>query len=580
MLQYIFASLVVNALAQCGPDGTRPYPPGMSDCPTSEMAHGMTPHTAGTLGDNIDYTDGNPHPISSLGNVAITSVAGNDYYTGTAIPIHESVYSPFENGFSSSQTVQRTILEELGCVFDGEGKMNGEYLEIPAGIDTRTAEKIIAFQCNATIPRVENGVYISLLDSCGGHTNEYHFHEKLSCLYPLSGDHSIKVADALDGKSVYGRYEDFSQELLPTLDACNGHFGPVPDSVGSPYHYHITSEAPFVVGCYGPSASGELVTTEVCRNISKTCGDNDNIIITTAEGRFNYDPFCPCYYSAGDEGQVTGTNTFQSCTEAYKVCDDNSIVRTALPNCIFEVCGATTETPLSSCYVGVRSVENNVECSDSTRNCYPGCTPKQNGLCPILRRDSDPEFWDFNEDVLFNIAQDPANCLPLRTPYLNLCYEGVQTTENLAQCSSSTNPCYPGCWEKTNGTCPVVSSQNNYDWFNTPSVQFTLQKHILQDVTRCLPLYSLNSSMLEYFETGGTITIQNVEDTTTTSDDNKLSTTSLLGIVLGGIFILAVVGLIAYGNMTRAATEFKKSGSQLKTKNNWGTGVRMRGVAV
>lgn len=47
----------------------------------------------------------------------------------------------------------------------------------------------------------------------------------------------------------------------PKLDACNGHWGPVPAStlygVDIPasdcvYHYHTSVDAPFTVGCFGP----------------------------------------------------------------------------------------------------------------------------------------------------------------------------------------------------------------------------------------------------------------------------------------------------------------------------------------
>ena len=51
------------------------------------------------------------------------------------------------------------------------------------GIDTYTAEQMVAHQCSVTLPRIEGDAYISLIDECGGHTNEYHFHERLKCLY-------------------------------------------------------------------------------------------------------------------------------------------------------------------------------------------------------------------------------------------------------------------------------------------------------------------------------------------------------------------------------------------------------------
>ena len=86
--------------------------------------------------------------------------------------------------------------------------------------------------------------------SCGGHTAEYHFHERLSCLYDESpvdeslAGHSAEVgettvADAGGAlQKVYGKWEDFSAGLYPVLDACGGHFGPTPDAPGaSTYHY-------------------------------------------------------------------------------------------------------------------------------------------------------------------------------------------------------------------------------------------------------------------------------------------------------------------------------------------------------
>jgi hypothetical protein len=39
-----------------------------------------------------------------------------------------------------------------------------------AGIDTQTAEQMIAHQCGVTLPRGAGSNYISLLDECGGHT--------------------------------------------------------------------------------------------------------------------------------------------------------------------------------------------------------------------------------------------------------------------------------------------------------------------------------------------------------------------------------------------------------------------------
>jgi hypothetical protein len=83
----------------------------------------------------------------------------------------------------------------------------------------------VAHQCSISLPRCSSGAaldlsnlqlnacpaadsYISLLDECGGHTNEYHFHERLDCLYDATAaGHSPKIGTAMDGKGIYGKWE-------------------------------------------------------------------------------------------------------------------------------------------------------------------------------------------------------------------------------------------------------------------------------------------------------------------------------------------------------------------------------------
>jgi len=155
---------------------------------------------------------------------------------------------------------------------------------------------------------VEGDQYISLLDECGGHTNEYHFHERLTCLYSHTGTgaHSTRVGVGMDGQYIYGKWEDEASSQLPLLDACGGHFGPTPeDESANVYHYHVQDVAPFTFGCYGPilddeSGKQKLVALAECRDLYDSCGDGDSESITTNEkGTFQYDPFCPCYDANG-----------------------------------------------------------------------------------------------------------------------------------------------------------------------------------------------------------------------------------------------------------------------------------------
>ena len=173
-----------------------------------------------------------------LGVVGLTTAAGVDLYTSEMFFAGEIIYGPFENGkmhsalfsriflsqvlslpletnqglfhppplFSptarlfegfdgSSSAVQRSILQGLGC-----SAVKAASLVVPGGIDTATAEAMMALACGVELPRVDaaTGSWIGLVDSCGGHSSAYHFHERLSCLYaqdPGTG-HSAQVGAA------------------------------------------------------------------------------------------------------------------------------------------------------------------------------------------------------------------------------------------------------------------------------------------------------------------------------------------------------------------------------------------------
>ena len=148
--------------------------------------------------------------------------------------------------------------------------------------------------------------YFGIVGPCGGHTSDYHFHRGFSCLYAESGGHSTKVGDVAS-HAIYGKWEDYSLKRLPLLDACGAHIGPTPESSTPVYHYHVQDQAPFTVGCHGPSQSGGLVSVAVCRSLYSDC-DNDGgsgTTISTKTGNVQYDRFCPCFDATGSN---MGTN--------------------------------------------------------------------------------------------------------------------------------------------------------------------------------------------------------------------------------------------------------------------------------
>ena len=205
-------------------------------------------------------------------------------------PVGENIYGPFEAGFSSAQD---SILSGLGCA-TGKGYLDG-------GIDTGTSASIVARDCIGETGSLTSG----LVDSCGGHTQEYHFHQSLSCCTATDGSdgHSGQVGKALDGRFLYGKNEMTGSP--PNLDACGGHWGTTPD--GYSYHYHVQEKAPFTIGCYGPNDDNSVVTLAQCRALYSGCSATPNTYSvqtgstwpTTADGTVSYALWCPCYDAAG-----------------------------------------------------------------------------------------------------------------------------------------------------------------------------------------------------------------------------------------------------------------------------------------
>jgi hypothetical protein len=158
---------------------------------------------------------------------------------GYTISGGEAIYGPMDAGFTLGQV---TTTSCGSC---------------PAGTDTRFCAAYIERACGTAALRGNTSASMHmLLSDCGGHAG-YHNHESLSCEYTAAAaGHSGLVAVLLDGRGVYGQYE--STGVRPTdLDACGGHMGPTPaTTVGADtYHYHMTTEAPFVAGCFGPVTS-------------------------------------------------------------------------------------------------------------------------------------------------------------------------------------------------------------------------------------------------------------------------------------------------------------------------------------
>jgi hypothetical protein len=111
-----------------------------------------------------------------------------------------------------------------------------------------------------------DAVAYELQDTCQGHperTGTYHYHSFSSCINDSTSTHSPLVGYALDGFGIYGIHGENGQELSSDdLDECHGHTHVIQwdGKNASMFHYHMTADYPYSIGCFrGKAAAMQVV---------------------------------------------------------------------------------------------------------------------------------------------------------------------------------------------------------------------------------------------------------------------------------------------------------------------------------
>lgn len=96
-----------------------------------------------------------------------------------------------------------------------------------------------------------------VLDRCGGRpsiTGEYHYYGESECLFDAyyEGAPSTLLGYALDGFGIFANEENEKALTNANLDVCHGHTHEIPwdGHMVSMFHYHMTDEFPYTVGCF------------------------------------------------------------------------------------------------------------------------------------------------------------------------------------------------------------------------------------------------------------------------------------------------------------------------------------------
>lgn len=195
-----------------------------------------------------------------------------------------NIYGPEEAGFGTGRFPKP-------CQ-DGSGTC-------PSGMDVPTCESGLDYSCSLT---GSTPVHQLMLDTCGGHAMPYHYNNNFCDYDHTASGHSPLVGWGLDGIAIYGLYE--SNPSKPSVDSCNGHVGEVPSDseFGVPagtsmYHYHVTSSAPYTLGCYGLAGLASApVSQDQCKSLYSTCNNGETAqVILSSDESYCYDLDCPCF---------------------------------------------------------------------------------------------------------------------------------------------------------------------------------------------------------------------------------------------------------------------------------------------
>ena len=235
----------------------------------------------------MEYTfpDANFDPSNSPQASPLLNTAGLTLYG-------VNIYSAYEAGFSA-------------------GMASCDAGSCDAGIDVATCEMALLSLCDGVVEDVSFNMFA---DTCGAHATPYHTHVNAACDYDTTeSGHSPLIGVMLDGYGIYGLYEDTN--TYPTdLDTCGGHVGPVPGTTGhglgasdgiaglttsSVYHYHMQSQMPYTIGCYG--SPDEVTTYSMCMEMyddsvySGGCTASYSLMCDCDGVEQCIDTWCPCY---------------------------------------------------------------------------------------------------------------------------------------------------------------------------------------------------------------------------------------------------------------------------------------------
>jgi hypothetical protein len=189
--------------------------------------------------------------------VTVTADGGSVVITSTGVPDHKSPYfgagSPLYeayNGSNGNFQLNPNVIRAQQLTF--RIPITQTPLSTPSptplgpiGVATNGVPIFNQYAANSQPLTGE----INSFDQYNGHpqmTGQYHYHIEPTWLTRSSREALVGVL--LDGYPVYGPIENGQPVITSRLDAAHGHFSATREFPQGIYHYHTTSDAPYING--------------------------------------------------------------------------------------------------------------------------------------------------------------------------------------------------------------------------------------------------------------------------------------------------------------------------------------------
>jgi hypothetical protein len=191
--------------------------------------------------------------ITSAGDARVVTrvLTGNGLPVDT--PTGQFPVAPSDPAFQIDRNPNRIAAQSIALRLPRRPVAAAQPSCVPMGLIGVALNGVAIF--NALDAGGRDAVAHEVQDLCSGHPEmrgEYHYHGPSPC-WPNEGANEMLVGYAADGFGIFSRYDAQGRELTNAdLDECHGRTSDIPwdGERVSMYHYVVTREYPYTVGCF------------------------------------------------------------------------------------------------------------------------------------------------------------------------------------------------------------------------------------------------------------------------------------------------------------------------------------------